>query len=353
MEWINEVTAGTTTVDFLKGYIYANEDNTTITVTGAAKPSEDPITGNALAYTDGGTYRFNGWNLVGNPFVCNAYAYGESNGTLSQLNYYRLNHTSGYDEFIADDNRTPIAPMSALLVKATAGGQNVKYYREAQTIGSKGILNVDVTERNQRGTLDRARIRFGGSSTSSETGEGLEKFQFNPNHTKVYIPVDNTDYAVVYAEPVGEMPLNFKAENNGRYTLSFGAEEVSFSYLHLIDNMTGADVDLLAGASTGSATYSFEAKTTDYASRFKIVFAVSDDDNDAPFAFFTNGVWVINNPSTGSGSSTLQLVDVTGRILSSDRISGSTTKAVNVAPGVYMFRLINGDNVRVQKVVVK
>ena len=239
--------------------------------------------------------------------------------------------------------------MSALLVKATAGGQNVKYYREAQTIGSKGILNVDVTERNMRGTLDRARIRFGGSSTSSETGEGLPKFQFNPNHTKVYVPMDNTDYAVVYAEPVGEMPLNFKAENNGRYTLSFGAEEVDFSYLHLIDNLTGDDVDLLAGASTGSATYTFDAKTTDYASRFKIVFAVSDGDNDAPFAFFTNGVWVIAN----DGDATLQVVDALGRILSSDRISGATTKAINAAPGVYMLRLVNGENVRVQKVVVK
>ena len=44
-------------------------------------------------------------------------------------------------------------------------------------------------------------------------------------------------------------------------------EEVEFSYLHLIDNLTGNDVDLLA-----TPSYSFEAKTTDYDLRFKLVF---------------------------------------------------------------------------------
>ena len=42
-----------------------------------------------------------------------------------------------------------------------------------------------------------------------------------------------------------------------------------------------------------------------------------------------------------------------GRILSSENISGSTSKAIHSAPGVYMLRLINGDNVKVQKIIVK
>ena len=120
----------------------------------------------------------------------------------------------------------------------------------------------------------------------------------------------------------------------------------------MIDNMTGADVDLLAGASTGSATYTFNAKTTDYESRFKIVFAASDDseeNSEAPFAFYSNGVWVINN----EGDATLQVIDVLGHVLCNDRISGATTKAIDAAPGVYMLRLINGDSVRVQKIVVR
>jgi hypothetical protein len=184
--------------------------------------------------------------------------------------------------------------------------------------------------------LDRARIRFG-------EGEGLQKFQFNPNHTKVYIPQDGSDYAVVYADGAGTIPVNFKAQDNGRYTLDFSTEDVGFNYLHLIDNMNGNDVDLLQ-----TPYYAFDAKSTDFASRFTLVFATGND-NDDTFAFFNNGVWIINN----DGVATLQVVDALGRMLSSENISGSTSKAINVAPGVYMLRLINGDKAKVQKIVVK
>ena len=42
-----------------------------------------------------------------------------------------------------------------------------------------------------------------------------------------------------------------------------------------------------------------------------------------------------------------------GRILSNETISGSCSKAINVAPGVYMLRLVNGNDVKVQKIVVR
>ena len=123
----------------------------------------------------------------------------------------------------------------------------------------------------------------------------LPKFQMNPNHTKVYIPQGGNDYAVASVSAgrdamhgvSTEIPVNFKASENGTYTLSVNIENVEFSYLHLIDNLTGADVDLLAakvpelvegptlhdGVSTGSTTsYTFTAKTTDYESRFRLVF---------------------------------------------------------------------------------
>ena len=55
------------------------------------------------------------------------------------------------------------------------------------------------------------------------------------------------------------MIVGFKAEKSGSYTLSFSNENVEFSYLHFIDDLTGADIDLL-NTSTGSvATYTFSA----------------------------------------------------------------------------------------------
>ena len=139
------------------------------------------------------------------------------------------------------------------------------------------------------------------------------------------------------------MPISFKAEKDGSYTLSFSSEEVSFNYIHLIDNMTGADVDLLA-----TPSYTFEAKTTDYAYRFRLVFS-TDSVNEDSFAFFNGNEWVISN----EGHATLQVVDVMGRIIRYENINGNANINVSEAAGVSVIRLINGNNVKTQKIVVK
>jgi M6 family metalloprotease-like protein len=53
------------------------------------------------------------------------------------------------------------------------------------------------------------------------------------------------------------------------------------------------------------------------------------------------------------GAATLQVVDVMGRILSSESFNGSYEKRLDVVPGVYMLRLINGNNVKVRKIVIE
>jgi hypothetical protein len=151
---------------------------------------------------------------------------------------------------------------------------------------------------------------------------------------------------VVKAEAQGEMPVNFRAAENGTYTLTINPEGVEMNYLHLIDNMTGMDIDLLQ-----TPSYTFEATTRDYESRFRLVFAGAStgsatDDN---FAFFSNGNLIINN----DGNATLQVIDITGRIISSESVNGSVSTTLNATPGVYMLRLINGENVKVQKIVVR
>jgi hypothetical protein len=222
--------------------------------------------------------------------------------------------------------------MEGIFVVAEGQNETVTFSTTAPGKSANLVLNLN----NGRNLVDRAIVSF-------DESRQLPKIQLNPNHTKVYVSQEGNDYAIVNASEMGEMPVSFKAENNGSYTLSFTSQEVSFNYLHLIDNMTGTDTDLLANPS-----YSFDANTTDYASRFKLVFATGNNSDDS-FAFFSNGNWIISN----EGEATLQVVDALGRILSSETISGSCSKAIHAAPGVYMLRLINGDNMKVQKVVVK
>lgn len=198
------------------------------------------------------------------------------------------------------------------------------------------VLNVN---QNCGNIIDRAIVRFNDETT-------LPKFTLNRNSTKLYIPQNGEDYAMVSSEGIGEIPINFKADENGRYNLSFTSEEVRFAYLHLIDNMTGNDIDLLA-----TQSYSFDAKTTDYASRFKLVFATicEDADSDNDFAFFSNGKLVILN----DGHATFQVVDLMGRTVKSETINGNANINVNVAPSVYMLRLMNGDDIKTQKIVME
>ena len=324
-----------------KGYLYASKTGTTLTFTGTPYSSDGVVTLSKTA-----NVRFSGWNLVGNPFAQNAYI---------DRDFYIIN-PSGRAEIIpaADAERNYVEPLEGIFVIATEDGENMTFSTEEPSKKAQAI-NVNVTKAYSRdaAVIDRAIVRF-------DESRGLPKFQLNPNHTKLYIPQNGTDYAVVNADNAGEMPVNFKAEEDGRYTISVDAEEVSFNYLHLIDNMTGDDVDLLA-----TPSYTFTARTTDYASRFKLVFAATGIEENgastgsATFAYYNGSEWVVSGPSTpstGSGTSgaaVLQVVDMMGRVLSSETINGNCTKAINAAQGIYVLRLINGENVKVQKIVVR
>ena len=317
LEWQNYRTSNFNLVNGT-GYLYASKNGTTLTFTGAPGTN-----GQVNLVYDSNAEEFAGWNLVGNPFGEDAYI---------TKSFYTLENS---DTYTVNTSSDAIQPMQGLLVVADEDGETLTFTPAEAPAGSKAKLNMNVSK--DRSVVDQAIISF-------NEGQQLPKLQFRNGSTKVYIPQDGKDYAIVSAESMGTMPVNFKAENDGTYTLSFTAEEVSFAYLHLIDNMTGIETDLLANPS-----YSFEAKTTDYESRFKLVFATGNNANDDAFAFFSNGSFVINN----EGEATLQVIEVNGRILKSESINGCANVNVKASAGVYMLRLVNGNDVKVQKVVVR
>ena len=238
-----------------KCYLYANSEDVQLVFSGAAYTGTGEI---ALTQDASNELRGN-WNLVGNPYPETA--------NIGSTPYYKMK-SDGTD--VESTTGGTIAPMEAVFVLYDSEN-SVTSVTFTPGTGSKANEQLTLNVTQGRSNIDRAIVRFGNDSQ-------LPKFQLFETSTKLYIPQGTQDFAVVNAEAQGEMPVNFKAQSNGTYTISFNAENVAFNYLHLIDNMTGADIDLLE-----TPSYSFEANTYDYESRFKLVFAQGNNSNSDNF----------------------------------------------------------------------
>ncbi|MBR7022252.1 MAG: T9SS type A sorting domain-containing protein, partial [Bacteroidales bacterium] len=324
-----------------KGYLYANANTVDLTFTGVMNGDFEDVD---LPYDADDDIK--SLYLAGNSkTMAETFYVYDGNLVKQTVNFLTINETG--DGFITtSSNEFEADALQGFFVQSAGEGWTLSTADMDAKSGTPELLNVMVSQ-NRGALIDNAIVSFGNAPLMS-------KFYLSDNSTRVFIQQNGEEMAVVRTEAQGEMPVNFKAAENGTYTLTVNPEGVEMNYLHLIDNMTGADIDLLAATSTGSvATYTFNASTTDYSSRFRLVFAANNEDGvstgSTAFAFYSNGTWVINN----TGEATLQVVDVNGRILSSETANGSVSKAINAPAGVYMLRLINGNDVKTQKIVVR
>ncbi len=324
-EWRNFEALPDSKIEHKTGYLYANSDETTLSFAGTLAGSGSTATLTLDANAD-----FSGFNLIGNPYPCNAYA----NKPFYVLQY---NQEENNTSFVPGSN--PIPPCSAILVQAQNDGETVSFSKTPIAEPSSIVMHLSEQKLRSNTTLDEARI-------SCEEQCQLTKYTWGKAASTIYIPQNGQDLAVACANGQNEMPLNFKAAKNSTYTLDFKVENMEADYLHLIDNITGANVDLLA-----TPSYSFEGKTDDYESRFKLVFSNHEDanDNNVHFAYYADGE--IRLVETCHGAS-LQVVDMMGRVvLAGDAMNRVSTNGMTA--GVYVLRLINGNDVKTQKIVIE
>ena len=337
-EWRNYRVAQNFELEPGKGYLYASKDGVTLTFTGDLNPAFDDV---ALPYTEGNAIK--SLYLAGNSSTeaQTFYVYDYDNDLeLQTVNFLTMNGTGdGFTTTVATS--LTAQPMQGFFVQSA--GSNWLLSTEDLSDGTNNnqgvsLLNINVM-RDRGNVIDNAIVSF-------SEGSMMNKFYLKDNTTRVYIPQGNEEMAVVRSAAEAEMPVSFKASENGTYTLAIETENVEMNYLHLIDNLTGMDVDLLQ-----TPSYTFEAKTNDYTSRFRLVFKASSTSSEADetFAYYDGSNWTVSN----LGEATLQVVDVTGRTVSSETINGNATISLNQTPGVYMLRLVNGNSVKVQKVVVR
>jgi len=322
LEWRNFEAEEFTTIDNTVGYLYANSNDVTLSFAGTLMPSDEDVSPTGLS--DSGT-GFYGWNLIGNPFPCNAYL-GDNQA------FYKMNAAgNGFESVVAG---TAIAPMEAVFVEATSATFSTSASRSVSNLNIRLLSNYNT--KAPAAKEDNAIVVLG-------TGSALGKLMFHKDASKIYFVQEGSEYAVVSSGSEAEMPLCFKASQNGTYTLAIEVNNVEMGYLHLIDNMTGAEVDLLE-----TPCYTFTARTSDYENRFRLLFSANDAADNGAFAFFDGSEWVIN----AEGEATLQVIDVLGRIVRSEVVNGNNSQSLNLGAGVYVLRLTDDKNIKTQKIII-
>lgn len=345
LEWRNfEAQGSFTTLDAGVGYLYANlATTTTLEFAGQLNAS---FQGVSLDYT--ANDELHSLNLVGNPYAHQAeFSIANSGSWVNAPNYLTLNAAGdGFRANVASGVKILLDPLQAVLVQATAADEAFHEYSDNPPVGDdpeipfdavRGTVNIQVL--NSDGIVaDNAIVRFA-------EGGMMRKLYLSNNSTRLYIPRGNDEMAIVRSDNERELPVNFKASRNGTYTLNVDNESLGLEYLHLIDNLTGVETDLLE-----TPSYTFEAKTTDYASRFRLVFSDSEDGastSSATFAYVNNGNIVVNEEGT------LQIVDMTGRAVVSRSGRIQCVATAGMTPGVYVLRLITAGGVKTQKIVIE
>lgn len=325
-----------TTFENGRGYLYANSNTFTPVFTGDLNYDDvvRPITCT-------GTEALSGFNVIGNPFPHIIYkgAGGAIDDNSLAAGYYTLTFKGEWESHTFDE---PIMPEQGIMVKATTS-KDLTITKETNAASSESMAKNDIsrlklTVSGEKGE-DRAYVYFG-------EGIGLNKIEhLSDVSPMIYIANDGGDYAIAMLDEETErFGLSFKAKAVDRYTLNVNADG-NFNYLHLIDKLTGEEVDLLI-----QNDYSFIGSPVDPEERFLVKSRdYSDVDElmeNTTFAYVSNGDIVV------SGEGTMQLIDMTGRVVETRGISGAET-VCKPSSGVYIVRIVNGTNVKIQKIVVR
>lgn len=307
-----------------RGYLYRNANKVTVEFTG-------PIHSGDVTYSvtnSGGLLP--GFNLIGNPFTHDIKFGNISLSAGSALTGgYVLNKAGSWGAILAVEDAS-IKPCQGVLVQVSEDATATISHTAGARKASDDFISFAVANSQYE---DVAFALFG-------EGSGLGKIDHqNPDIPMIYIHQDDEDYAIATMEDdTKTFNLDFVAKTTGNYTLSVKPEG-KFSYIHVIDKVTGEEIDMLK-----EKEYSFIASVTDDADRFIVCLEHFDDADGTVFAYQSGTDIVV----VGEGE--LQVFDVMGRLVAKQYVNGvETWRAASVQTGVYILRLEG----KTQKMVVR
>ncbi len=343
LEWLNHknVNFADATYQHHIGYLASHETKTTLEFKGTLNYNDYYGSYAFFEYTPYSEDKLmNNYYLLGNPYpfnikwadcknsqgIVNGFAYVKDDGNYEYATSGEIAVGDGF--FVQAISGTGETDTYCYYVK---GSGNTKSTRE-----SNNSLNITATGNAGE---DNVIINLAGKS------EGFDKLQnFNDAIATVYVAEDGKNYGIYNCDAdVQEIELNFNANQMGNYTISIQPNG-KFQTVTLVDRFTGIETNMLV------EDYHFTAMSGVNNNRFIVKLAVSDQQS----AVSDNFVYQSGEDLIIDAEGTVQIIDVMGRVLLSDEVE-STNNRINVSGfrnGTYMVRVINGSEVKVEKVVI-
>ena len=333
LQWINVKNHGTDFESIFqlgRGYIASYEAETTSSFEGTIN--------NETSFTFKDVKPFNAedhygnFYLLGNPFTfnmnwTNVSASGVYNGyaTISYNDGSYDYHTSG-----------TINVGDGFMVKSTGADPVLSYAHNTRARNEKHA-NLNVMASNIYGS-DNVIINLAG-----QEDEGFSKLEnINKDIAEIYVENNGSKYGIFsFDEDINEVKLGFKASRTGTHIIRIKADG-KYEYITLVDNITGVETDMLKDE------YAFTVfSTNERRDRFTVKFCKKAEITNDNFVYQSGDELIIE----GNGS--VQIIDVMGRVVYSDKLNETTR--VNVShlnKAAYIVRRIDGNNVNSQKIIV-
>ena len=342
-EWENYKAghADFTTFENGRGYLYANSNSFSPAFTRTLNYADVNC---PLTYTERPDAQ-SGFNLIGNPF--SHVIYKGNGGAIDNANlasgYYTLTNEGTWHVHTYED---AIWPGQGVLVKTVAAMDltiaKSNAMASSETSGAKsGTGRMDISVEGSSGQ-DCAFVYFG-------QGIGLNKMgNLDESAPSLWIRDNGGNYAIAHLDSQSEtIDLMFRNNQSGTFTLSVNSNDLDFSYLHLIDHITDADIDLLQQPS-----YTFSASGNEFDARFMLVVRQNtgiEENQRQSFCFVKDKMLYFNTETLGSQ---LKIVDVLGRTMKSIEIGESSCSVADLPFGLYLVYLNDRKNTLVQKILI-
>ncbi len=341
LEWLNhkDENFADDTYQHHIGYLASHETKTTLEFKGTLNTKDAYGFYEYIDYYENEEELLKNFHLIGNPYPYNI-TWADFKNSVGIYNGYAYVKSDGNYEYATSGT---IAPGDGFFVKATGVGEYGTYYYYLEGSGntrstkeSNNSLNITATGNAGE---DNVIINLAGKS------EGFDKLQnFNDAIATVYVAEDGKNYGIYNCDAdVQEVELSFNANQMGNYTISIQPNG-KFQTVTLVDRFTGVETNMLV------EDYNFTAMSNVNNNRFIVKLAVSDQQS----AVSDNFVYQSGEDLIIDAEGTVQIIDVMGRVLLSDEVE-STNNRINVSGfrnGTYMVRVINGSEVKVEKVVI-